>query len=171
MTILLKTLHTNLVQEMIHQIKFLPAYSPQLNPIEECFAQWKGYIKLCEKSTVDDVLELIDICADKITAQNCEHYYNHCVRFYVECAAGKPLRGDGNAEKREINKRKKLQHANTTHTSCTISHPNNNLIDEDSIERKYDDEEEIDHDLTSSTNSACNHRSLSCTCTHDDTID
>lgn len=163
-----------------HQFKFLPAYSPQLNPIEECFATWKHYIKIEEKRNVDDVLELIDACADKISPQMCEGYYNHCMRYYVDCAAGRPLRGDGNDAKRELAKQLKLSKQNSknktvTTTSTSSFTPSINsrelLIDEENdicIEGKYDDEDiEIDLTATPPCETPCDHRSLLCTCITD----
>ena len=37
--------HKNLLEENGFELKFLPAYTPQLNPIEEVFSKWKHYIK------------------------------------------------------------------------------------------------------------------------------
>ena len=43
------------VQELISEVgallRFLPAYSPDLNPIEEVFAEAKGYLKANDGAT------------------------------------------------------------------------------------------------------------------------
>ena len=93
------------------------------------------------------------LCAAKITKNDCEHYYNHCVRYYVECAVGKPLRGDGNEELRQ----NKTKQNNNTANNVT------DTTDDMDIERKYDDENNDDEiDLTGTTR--CDHRSIHCQC-------
>jgi len=38
--------HSNItLTNRLHEMKFLPPYSPQLNPIEMCFSSWKAHVK------------------------------------------------------------------------------------------------------------------------------
>ncbi len=74
-----------------HVQRFLPAYSPQLNPIEECFSKWKMHVKLNEKRNGHQLLNLIAEGAARITAEDADGWYRHSMRYYVQCAAGEPL--------------------------------------------------------------------------------
>jgi hypothetical protein len=69
------------------QIKliFLPPYSPDLNPIEECFAFVKAYISR-HGQTFRDIVELGDEVApflflygvlDKVTAESSRGWFHH----------------------------------------------------------------------------------------------
>lgn len=75
-----------------HHQTFLPPYSPQLNPIEECFSKWKHYVKINDKDNSADLLRLVHEGSHTITQDNCQGWYNHVFRYYVDCAAGKPLK-------------------------------------------------------------------------------
>jgi transposase len=37
------------------ELCFLPAYSPQLNPIEDVFSKWKYYIKTMNPNTIEEL--------------------------------------------------------------------------------------------------------------------
>ena len=50
-----------------HRLHFLPRYSPQLNPIEYCFAIWKTDAKSASMRTTVDLLHQIDEGAKRIT--------------------------------------------------------------------------------------------------------
>lgn len=61
-------------------IKFLPAYSPDLNPIELAFAEVKHYLQvnsiLFETSLSTNTILLMAF--NNITKVNCQAYINHC---------------------------------------------------------------------------------------------
>jgi transposase len=65
--------------------EFLPAYSPDKNHIELCFAQIKSYLRrncriireLRDLGLMDDA-ELLEECASKITPQRAKNYIRHC---------------------------------------------------------------------------------------------
>ena len=60
-----------IVQRYLKQnnVKFLylPAYSPELNPIEEAFSKIKQYIKKQKARTVDELLKVLKKAFDIIT--------------------------------------------------------------------------------------------------------
>lgn len=91
-----------------HQIKFLPAYSPMLNPIEEAFASWKSAVKrklvtpevqrrifdnaaarmrgesLCTwRRTV--LQEIGEVALATLTADKCNAWYRHSLTFLPQC--------------------------------------------------------------------------------------
>lgn len=50
-------------------------YSPQLNPIEECFSQMKHYIRMQENVSFNSIEESIS----KIKKEHIINYYNHAL--------------------------------------------------------------------------------------------
>ncbi len=75
-----------------HELHYLPPYSPQLNPIENCFSKIKNYVKQKEKNTQAQLLTLIAEAVGTITAKDTKGYYrkvqNH---WYIQCAFGERL--------------------------------------------------------------------------------
>ena len=56
---------------------FLPAYSPDLNPIEMAFAKLKAYLKRIGARTFDHLLNAIgDICA-MFSPEECSNFFRH----------------------------------------------------------------------------------------------
>jgi transposase len=66
-----------------NNIKFLylPAYSPELNPIEEAFSKIKQYIKKQKARTVDGLLNVLKKAFDIITINDVKGYFNHAAEF------------------------------------------------------------------------------------------
>jgi transposase len=67
-------------------IIFLPPYSPDYNPIEECFSKVKTVIKDYESSTESDGMDLKDIVLSSfssITPEDCMHWTEHCGIYNV----------------------------------------------------------------------------------------
>lgn len=81
-------------QTLQHEIKFLPPYSPQLNPIETGFHIWKSAIRgaaMSERNTTIRLTNLINSTRSNISPTMSEHLYEHVVKYYCKCAAGEPL--------------------------------------------------------------------------------
>jgi len=70
-----------------HTIRFLPPYSPFLNPIEEVWAQWKAIVRQNERTTEADLIKAVELAHTKITQQQCYRYYQHTTTFYHRCSA------------------------------------------------------------------------------------
>ena len=47
-------------QRTLHQIKFIPPYSPHLNPIETCFSIWKSHVKREEYASRSTQVSLLN---------------------------------------------------------------------------------------------------------------
>jgi transposase len=60
----------------------LPAYSPQLNPIEEVFSKWKYYKKTINRKTIEELNIAVARASSLITRSDCENFYSH-VRGFV----------------------------------------------------------------------------------------
>ena len=57
---------------------YLPAYSPDLNPIEQVFAKLKALLRAEAARTVDDLWNAIGRLLDRFTAAECANYLAHC---------------------------------------------------------------------------------------------
>ncbi len=75
-----------------HIQKFVPAYSPQLNAIEECFSKIHRFVDSKQKDDRWDLFELIEQGVNSVTPADADAWYRHLMRYYIECAAGKPLK-------------------------------------------------------------------------------
>ena len=57
------------------ELRFLPAYSPDLNPIEMAFAKLKAFLKKHAPRTVDDLWHTIARGIDTFTSVECINYF------------------------------------------------------------------------------------------------
>jgi transposase len=60
------------------QLRFLPPYSPDFNPIELAFAKLKAFIRAARPRTFDHVCELIAVAIGLFTPTECRHFVRHC---------------------------------------------------------------------------------------------
>jgi transposase len=60
------------------QVRFLPAYSPDLSPIEEAFSKVKTLLRRAEARTAEALEAAIGPALDAITPQDARHYFAHC---------------------------------------------------------------------------------------------
>lgn len=70
------------VEALGHRIHFLPAYSPQLNPIELLFSKWKNIIR--SNVTIFDtnrLLEAINDASSHITQSDCIGWIHESTRY------------------------------------------------------------------------------------------
>ena len=57
---------------------FLPAYSPDLNPIELVFAKLKHLLRGAETRTVDRLWTTLGHCLQRFPPTECARYLRHC---------------------------------------------------------------------------------------------
>ena len=60
------------------QIRFLPPYSPDFNPIEQAFAKLKAFLRAGRPRTFDQVLALVAAALERFTPTECRNYIQHC---------------------------------------------------------------------------------------------
>ncbi len=60
------------------QIRFLPPYSPDLNPIEMAFAKLKAFMRAARPRTFDQVTALTAAALALFTPAECRNYVRHC---------------------------------------------------------------------------------------------
>lgn len=67
------------VRQLIHdagaRLWFLPAYSPDLNPIEQAFAKIKHWMRQAQKRTIEDTWRHIGHLVSTINPSECENYF------------------------------------------------------------------------------------------------
>ena len=79
-------------QAILHELEFLPTYSPQLNPIEYCFHNWKTEIKhidqMHERRTLQEQIDNTRTCiTPHLVTRILDHVYQYC----AHCIQGLPL--------------------------------------------------------------------------------
>jgi transposase len=60
------------------ELRLLPAYSPDFNPIEPIFAKLKAHLCAAEARTVPALLSAIGTALERITPADACHCYTHC---------------------------------------------------------------------------------------------
>lgn len=60
------------------RLVFLPPYSPDLNPIELCWAKVKTVLRKLKARSFDPLLEALSIAFASITPQDCQAWFAHC---------------------------------------------------------------------------------------------
>lgn len=58
------------------ELRFLPPYSPDFNPIEMAFSKLKGFLKKTAARTKDDLWQAIGIGIDLFTPAECRNYFS-----------------------------------------------------------------------------------------------
>ena len=59
------------------QVRFLPPYSPDFNPIEQAFAKLKAFLRAARPRTFDHVCELMAAALRLFTPTECANYVRH----------------------------------------------------------------------------------------------
>ena len=59
------------------ELRYLPPYSPDLNPIELAFAKLKALLRSAAARTVDELWDAIGQLLDAFTPTECPHYFAH----------------------------------------------------------------------------------------------
>jgi transposase len=60
------------------ELRYLPPYSPDLNPIELAFAKFKKLLRDGAERTVDKLWKLCGSILDQFTESECRNYFRHC---------------------------------------------------------------------------------------------
>lgn len=60
------------------QLLYLPPYSPDLNPIEKCWAKLKAYLRAAKARTFDALIEAIAKALRSVSPQDALNWCRHC---------------------------------------------------------------------------------------------
>ena len=63
------------IQSAGAELRFLPPYSPDLNPIEMAFSKFKAYLKRRAARTLTELWEAIGQATDNFTPAECKNYF------------------------------------------------------------------------------------------------
>ena len=70
------------IEELIEgrgcQLVYLPAYSPDFNPIEEAFSKIKGLVRKAEARTREALVEAIGSALSAVTSGDARSFFEHC---------------------------------------------------------------------------------------------
>ena len=66
------------IEAMGAELRYLPPYSPDLNPIEKLFAKLKTLLRKAEVRTVDALWDYIGTLIDAFSAAECSNYFTSC---------------------------------------------------------------------------------------------
>jgi transposase len=66
-----------LIEEQGCELIYLPAYSPDFNPIEEAFAKIKGILRQAGARTKDALVDVLGEALSAISVQDARGYFEH----------------------------------------------------------------------------------------------
>ena len=58
-------------------VRYLPPYSPDLNPIELAFSKLKGLLRSAGKRTIDGLWDFLGKALDAFAPDECRRYFGH----------------------------------------------------------------------------------------------
>ena len=73
----------SLLTEAGAEIRFLPAYSPDLNPIENMWSKVKTHLRSAEARTESALLTAIGSALKSITRQDATNWFAHCGYSFI----------------------------------------------------------------------------------------
>jgi transposase len=73
----------SLIEQRGAQVQFLPAYSPDLNPIENMWSKVKTCLRTAEARTQPDLLQAIALALASVTPQDAMNWYAHCGYSFI----------------------------------------------------------------------------------------
>ena len=70
------------VRELVEQyncsLLYLPAYSPDYNPIELLFSKIKAFVRKLRPSTLDKLIQAFEDAVLTVSPDNAKHTFEHC---------------------------------------------------------------------------------------------
>jgi transposase len=60
------------------ELRYLPPYSPDMNPIEKAFSKLKAFLRKIAERTVAGLIRALAACADIFNSGECQHYFSAC---------------------------------------------------------------------------------------------
>ena len=66
------------IQRRGAQLLYLPPYSPDFSPIEECWSKVKTWLRKAKARTVDALYEAIEHAFDEVTKSDLAGWFRHC---------------------------------------------------------------------------------------------
>jgi transposase len=60
------------------QLRYLPPYSPDMNPIEKAYSKLKAFLRKIAERTVAGLINTLHACADIFKTAECANYFKAC---------------------------------------------------------------------------------------------
>jgi transposase len=60
------------------KVRYLPSYSPDMNPIEKAFSKLKAFLRKIAERTVVGLMRALAACAAIFNPEECKHYFRAC---------------------------------------------------------------------------------------------
>jgi transposase len=60
------------------ELRYLPPYSPDMNPIEKAYSKLKAHLRKIAERTVAGLMCALETCADIFKPAEWENYFNAC---------------------------------------------------------------------------------------------
>ena len=60
------------------ELRYLPPYSSDMNPIEKAYSKLKAYLRKITERTVAGLMRALEACADIFKPAECENYFAAC---------------------------------------------------------------------------------------------
>ena len=60
------------------QLRYLPPYSPDMNPIEKAYSKLKAFLRKIAERTVAGLMNALDACAEIFKPNECTNYFKAC---------------------------------------------------------------------------------------------
>jgi len=72
-----------LIEQAGAQVLFLPAYSPDLNPIEKMWSKVKQYLRSAEARNLPDLIRAIAAAIESVTPQDARSWFASCGYSFI----------------------------------------------------------------------------------------
>jgi transposase len=73
------------IESMGASVRFLPPYSPDLNPIEKMWSKVKSILRTIKARTRETLIKAIAAALEQITAQDAQGWFESCGYRYNKC--------------------------------------------------------------------------------------
>ena len=60
------------------ELRYLPPYSPDMNPIEKAYSKLKAYLRKVAERSVAGLMSALEACTDIFTPAECANYFASC---------------------------------------------------------------------------------------------
>jgi transposase len=60
------------------ELRYLPPYSPDMNPIEKAYSKLKAFLRKIAQRTVTGLLNTLEACAEIFKSDECANYFKAC---------------------------------------------------------------------------------------------
>ncbi len=67
-----------LIKDAGADLRYLPPYSPDMNPIEKAYSKLKAYLRKIAERTIAGLMSALQACADIFKPTECQNYFSAC---------------------------------------------------------------------------------------------